>query len=85
MDDTFKLTEKLYRAVYPPEVADIFWKKDGTVSSAAFVDPKGLSVDRGDYREDSDVITDMSKRFKGHILQLYVKNSLQFDLYEQLV
>ena len=74
MDNTFQNTEKLYRAVYPPEVADIFLKKDGSISSAAFADPKGLSVERGDYRKDNDVISSMRKKFSGHIISLYVKN-----------
>ncbi len=74
MDDRFENTEKLYRAVYPPEIADIFWKTDGSVSSAAFADPKGLSVDRGNYRDDREVLDTMRARFKGHILSLYVKN-----------
>ena len=50
MDNIFRIDEKLYRAVYPPEVMDMFWKRDGSVSSAAFEDRNGLSVDRGDYR-----------------------------------
>ena len=74
MDNTFNNTEKLYRAVYPPEVADIFWKKDGSISSAAFADPKGLSVDRGNYRPDAEVLESMRKKFNGHIISLYVKN-----------
>ena len=74
MDNTFLNTEKLYRAVYPPEVADIYWKIDGSLSSAAFADPRGLSVDRGDYREDQEVIEDMRCRFRGHIISLFVKN-----------
>ena len=74
MDEHFHNTEKLYRAVYPPEVADIFWKKDGSVSSAAFADPKGFSVERGDHREDVIVLDSMRRRFSGHIISLYVKN-----------
>ncbi len=74
MDDSFANTEKLYRAVYPPEIADIFWKTDGSISSAAFADPKGLSVDRGNYRTDDKVIESMRSRFAGHIVSLYVKN-----------
>lgn len=74
MDNSFKNNEKLYRAVYPPEIADIFWKTDGSVSSAAFADPKGLSVDRGDFRTDEEVIDSMRSRFSGHIISLYVKN-----------
>ena len=52
MDNIFPKNEKLYRAVYPPEAAELFWKADGSISSAAFADPKGLSVDRGDFRVD---------------------------------
>ena len=73
MDNTFKLTEKLYRAVYPPEVADLYWKKDGSISSAAFADPKGLSVDRQGNRDEGDVIDHMRQQFNGHILSIYVK------------
>ena len=74
MDNTFKENEKIYRAVCPPEVADMFWRKDGSVSSAAFADPKGLSVDRGDFRTDNEVKADMQKRFSGMIIRLYAKN-----------
>ena len=74
MDKNFKDNEKIYRAVYPPEVADMFWRKDGSVSSAAFADPKGLSVYRGAFRTDSDVKDDMHKSFSGMIIRLYAKN-----------
>lgn len=76
MDDNFKRAEKLYRAVYPPEVMDMFWKRDGSISSAAFADPNGLSVDRGYFRSDTEVIHDMEARFNGHIISLYVRNCL---------
>lgn len=74
MDNTFLPNEKLYRAVYPPELASMFWRDDDTLSSAAFADPKGLSVDRGNFRPDSVVVSEMSKRFTGRIISLYVKN-----------
>ena len=74
MDKHFENTEKLYRAVYPPEIADIYWKRDGSVSSAAFADPNGLSVVRGYFRTDAEVLADMRSRFRGHIFSLYVKN-----------
>lgn len=74
MDKNFKSDEKLYRAVYPPEMVSMYWKRDGSLSSAAFADPKGLSVDRGNYRSDDEVTSDMSKRFTGRIIRLYVKN-----------
>ena len=60
MDNSFFDDEKLYRAVFPPEIVDMYWRRDGTISSAAFADPKGLSVDRGDYRPDEDVVKAVS-------------------------
>ena len=71
MDNTFNDNEKLYRAVYPPEIAKMFWKSDGSLSSAAFADPKGLSVDRGNNRSDNDVSIDMRKRFSGYIFYVF--------------
>ena len=68
MDDRFSIDEKLYRAVFPPAIKDMFWRKDGTVSSAAFADPKGLSVDRGNHREDSEVVELSSFASKSAIL-----------------
>ena len=76
MDNIFKKDEKLYRAVYPPEIMDMYWKRDGSISSAAFADPKGLSVDRGNYRSDREVIVDLRSRFSGRIISVYVKNCL---------
>lgn len=81
LDDTFELNEKLYRAVYPPEISEMFWRKDGTISSAAFADPRGLSVDRGNFRPDDEVITSMQKRFTGRIISLYVKNCIDIGAY----
>ena len=74
MDNTFNNDEKLYRAVYPPEIADMYWRRDGSVSSAAFADPKGLSVERGNYRDDPEVVKSMQTRFTGNIVYLYVKS-----------
>ena len=50
----------------------MFWKKDGTISSAAFLDREGLSVERGNFRDDKDVIEEMQKFFKGCIISLTV-------------
>ena len=43
MNANFALTELLLRVVRPDGV---YWKEDGTLSSAAFKDPNGLSVNR---------------------------------------
>lgn len=47
MNNTFSDCEKLYRAVFPASYIQMFWKKDGTISSAAFSDREGLSVEEG--------------------------------------
>ena len=73
MNDTFLPGEKLYRAIYPPEIAPIYWKQDGSISYRAFADPRGLSVDRGDYRDDDAVARDMQSRLTGRIIMWYVK------------
>ena len=73
MNDTFPDEEKLYRAVFPESYMEMFWKRDGTVSSAAFADQEGLSVERGDFREDKKVIEEMQKFFKGCIISLTVE------------
>lgn len=72
MDNTFKTDEKLYRAVYPPEIRDMFWKSNGEVSSAAFYDTNGCSVDRGNFRTDGEVVLDMKSRFSGRIVSVTV-------------
>ena len=73
MDKSFKPDEKLFRAVYPPEVSDMFWRRDGSLSSAAFADPRGLSVDRQGDRSVAEVALTMQKRFSGNII--YVRHS----------
>lgn len=79
MDKDFTENEKLYRAVYPPEISEIFWRKDGTVSSAAFADPRGLSVDRAMGRLDCEVVESMHKKFKGRIISLFVRDCWEVE------
>ncbi len=74
MDDRFRDEEKLYRAIWAPEIAPIFWKRNGDISTAAFADKHGLLVDRGDFRSDNEVVADMQKRLSGMIFYLLVKN-----------
>lgn len=45
MNNIFSDYEKLYRAVSPESYIQMFWRKDGTVSSATFTDREGLSVE----------------------------------------
>ena len=73
MDSTFSVHEKLYRAVFPESYMQMFWRKDGSVSSAAFTDEDGLSVERGNFREDKIVIEEMCKFFRGCIISLTVE------------
>ena len=79
MDNNFSSDEKLYRAVYPPDQKEMFWKKDGSLSSASFADNRGLSVDRGNYRSDSEVIKDMLTRLSGCIISVTVGNCMETD------
>ena len=57
----------------------MFWKNDGSLSSAAFADRRGLSVDRGDFRDDERVINDMRKRFDGCIVSVLVEQCWEVD------
>ena len=70
MNNTFSENELLYRAVYPFEKNKLFWKDDSHVSSAAFLDKKGLSVERGLFRSDDEVVKDMRKFFIGTIISV---------------
>lgn len=74
MDNSFEDSEKLFRAVYPPSHSGMYWKKNGRISSSAFADPRGLSVEREYYRETAKIITKMKKQFVGCIVSLNVKN-----------
>ena len=73
MDNSFSDNEVLCRAVYPPEMNRMFWKDENHVSSAAFLDKKGLSVERGNFRTDETVITEMKESFIGRIVSVTVK------------
>lgn len=69
MDNSFQGDEKLYRAVFAT-----YKKKDGTFSDASLKDAKGLSVERGDYRDDQDVLLNMAGRFKDYLVSLTVND-----------
>lgn len=70
MNDIFSDSEKLYRAVFPATCFPNFWKKNGKVSSAAFKKKGGLSVERGNFRSDKNVIEEMRKFFSGNIISV---------------
>ena len=72
-DIPFDDKEQLLRAVYPPEIKNYFWKKDGTLSSAALKDPNGLSVNRTFSYPVSRIIDKMrSKGLIGPVFSLTV-------------
>lgn len=79
MDNVFSNREKLYRAVFPESYMQMFWRKDGTVSSAAFSDRDGLSVERGDFRDTKSVVEEMRKFFQGCIISLTVEQCRNVD------
>jgi len=60
MDAAFKDEEKLYRALKPK---NCFWKSDGSLTSAAFKDSKGLSTDRDGGRDNKVCLEVLNQRF----------------------
>lgn len=70
MNKNFSDNESLYRAVYPPEVNRMFWKDENHISSAVFLDKKGVSVERGNFRLDENVVLEMKKFFIGKIVAI---------------
>jgi hypothetical protein len=72
MDNNFKENEALYRAVYPPDIKRMYWKDESHISSAVFLDKKGVSVERGNYRPDEIVVLEMKKSFIGKIISITV-------------
>lgn len=73
MNNSFSEEEVLYRAVYPPDINEILWKDENHVSSAAFLDKRGLSVERGNFRTDEEVVSNMHKLFVGKIISVTVQ------------
>lgn len=69
----FSDSEKLYRAVFPATRFPNFWKKNGKVSSAAFKKRDGLSVERGNFQTDKDVIEEMRRFFSGNLISVTVR------------
>lgn len=78
MDDCFEDEEKLYRAVIPK---DMYIKKDGSLTSAAFKATDGCSVDRGNYRNDNDAVSFMRKTLEGSVYSILVKTCRERDIY----
>ena len=62
--------EKIYRAVLP---VSMYWKNNGTVSSAAFKDKNGLSTDRAGGRITKECVLFMRSRRRGAVVSVTVK------------
>lgn len=69
MDEKFKDNEFLLRAVWPPNRRPDFWV-NGRLSSAAFKDSAGLSVNRTGDLSLEEVVNFTSKRFRGRIVSV---------------
>ena len=63
--------ENVYRAIHPHRN---FIKADGGISSAAFKDPKGLSVEQGLGRSDRDVVAHIRQtKLQGKVAKISVE------------
>ena len=76
MDNRFDGAEALYRAVIP---SSSYIKEDGSISSGAFKEKRGLSVDRGDYRSDEEVVDSMKHRLSGRIAKFSVQDCFDVE------
>lgn len=79
IDNKFDNNEELYRAVFP---RDIFLKKNGTISSAAFRTRIGCSVERSYYRKEIEIIEQIKGWFEGaFIVTVKVNKCKEADTY----
>ncbi|MBR6788250.1 MAG: hypothetical protein IKM44_00370 [Clostridia bacterium] len=69
-NNQFKDTELLLRAVLPSE---IYWE-NGSLSSAAFKDRKGLSVDRVNDRNLEIAVEKIKTTLRGSIVSVFVRD-----------
>ncbi len=79
MNNSFSENELLYRAVFPPEVKKMYWKDADHISSAVFLDKKGVSVERGNFRSDEEVVKNMRRTFVGKIISVTVGQCLEIN------
>lgn len=80
LNNKFEDTENLFRAIYPENKKPSFWK-NGKLSSAAFKDKNGLSVDRSGDRSNEQVYRAFRNRFEGHIFYLNVKDCREIGIF----
>lgn len=74
MDDHFEPEELLFRSVKPE---GIYWKASGELTSAAFKDSHGLSVDRGGDRPSEDAAEFLYCRIPGVIVHITVEACIE--------
>lgn len=74
MTEQFDTFERLYRAVYPPNIMPLFWKENGELSSAVFKDKNGLSVERAGGRDENTVVDNMRLYFYGYIISVLCRD-----------
>lgn len=74
MTEQFDSFEKLFRAVYPPDIMPLFWKENGQLSSAVFKDKRGLSVERAGGRPENVVLDYMRLYFYGSIISVFAED-----------
>ncbi len=73
MDDHFEPEELLFRSIKPQ---DSFWKENGELTSAAFKDVKGASVDRAGGRSVEESAKTLHSRKSGTIVSVYVSDCM---------
>jgi hypothetical protein len=73
MDDQFDVNEMLLRAVYPPNIRPDMWHGK-RITSAAFKDKRGLSVDRLYNRQVDEGVRFMRTKLHGHIVSVTVND-----------
>ncbi len=79
MTERFEMYERLYRAVYPPNIMPMFWKVNGEISSAVFKDKNGLSVERSGDRDEPSAIKDILRYFSGSIIVVTMRDCVSCE------
>lgn len=81
MDNIFHEEEKLYRLIIPKN----WYFEEDRISSAAFKDSKGLSVDRDGDRKDIEIINSFFSRFNNENIEaiacIDVKTCIDLNTY----
>ena len=79
MDERFLPTELLFRSAKPD--LEMYWKPDGTPTSAVFKDSWGTSVDRDGGRTPDEAADFLSARKPGTILYVTVSACYEYGTF----